>query len=229
MSSLISRSNTCDLREQLESKYQLKLCKPNQIKPLPGLCTGYQELDQFLPWSGLPANGLSLFLGRKGQGATQLWLDAARTCLDAQQWVAWVNADGIQLNPAPLIHKKINLAHLLSIRADQNRTSWFWLMEELLSLSLFQMIGAQLPNQKLKSGQLQKLRLLSRRYQVSLVLFGSYCPQFLSSQFDLILRFHRSNVVVERSRFRPSFHLLRRKLDENSVLKIQSTHFANIG
>lgn len=229
MSSLVVKASAPSLRQELEQKYQLGLQDPRKLKPLRGLTTGYTELDQFLPWQGLPANGLSLFRGEKGQGATQLWLDTAASCLERQQWVAWVNSNGLQLNPAPLLHKKMNLAYLLSINAEKSQASWFWLIEELLSLSLFQLIGSSLPDQKLRSSQLQKLRQLSQRYQVALILFGRHCPPFLVSQFDLILQFQQSQVLVERSRFRPAFHFLRRKSDENTVLKIQPRALANSG
>ena len=49
---------------------QTKLVQAVQAQSLP---TGLVELDDTLPWKGLPPGGLSAFVGVQGTGRTRLW------------------------------------------------------------------------------------------------------------------------------------------------------------
>lgn len=233
-SDLFSESESESLTvEQLKEKLSQHLCTPEEVRHPEGLATGLAELDRFLFWHGLPKGALTLFQGSLGTGATSLWLEAAQRTVKAGKWVAWINRD-VPLSPLPLKQKGMNLGHFVSIETptDANESAaqekTFWLLQELMSSSLFELVGCDLGNQQLKDHQLRKLQAQARDANIALVFFsqndgqsdrkGSNPRKFgrvrgtTASIFSLIVSFQKKQILVERALHRPTPHSLPRSV-----------------
>ena len=154
--------------EDLKEKLSPQLVALHQLKPPAGLETGVDVIDDFLLWRGFPKGDLTLLSGEPGTGATSLWLQTAARAQAQKKWVAWVNSDW-ELLPSSLVHKNMNLQKLLVVRKPADNAQLFWILQEMISSSLFEMIGCHLAEGSLKNHQLHKLKKLARTHQVALV------------------------------------------------------------
>lgn len=111
---------------------------------LPGLPSGYAQLDRHLPGGGWPQHALTEILtGQYGVGELQLLMPAlARlsaedtTAMDSEpwvepRWVAWV-APPFQPYPPALREWGVNLSRLLFVRPDRE-ADILWSAEQALS------------------------------------------------------------------------------------------------
>lgn len=223
------RIETLSLKE-LKEKFAQHLCSPEEVRHPEGLATGLAELDRFLFWHGLPKGALTLFQGSLGTGATSLWLEAAQRTVKAGKWVAWINRD-VPLSPLPLKQKGMNLGHFVSIETptDANESAaqekTFWLLQELMSSALFELVGCDLGTQQLKDHQLRKLQAQARDANIALVFFSQTPLQVTNftrklnrvrgttaSIFSLIVSFQKKQILIERALHRPTPHSLPRSV-----------------
>lgn len=192
-------SRMADLREELGAL----LCGVDQLQPPEGLATGVDVFDDFLLWRGIPKGDLSLFLGRPGTGATSLWLKTAQQIHAQKKWVAWVNSDWDLLPNSPLA-RNLRLDRLLVVKKPKENQQLFWVLQELITSSLFEMVGCHLPEALLKNHQLQKLKKLARLHHVALVLISHAKNWSVNPIFGLVIECGRDFFTVRRALHRPT-------------------------
>jgi recombination protein RecA len=189
--------------EELKEKMSQTLVPLHQLRPPAGLATGVDVIDDFLLWKGFPQGDLTLLSGQPGTGATSLWLQTAHKVQEQKKWVAWINSDW-ELLPSALVHKKINLQKLLVVRKPADSTQLFWILQEMISSSLFEMIGCHLAEGSLKNHQLQKLKKLARTHQVALVFITHSAQWMNSSMFSLVIDCQGDFFTIKRAAHRPT-------------------------
>ncbi|PIS09916.1 MAG: recA protein [Bdellovibrio sp. CG10_big_fil_rev_8_21_14_0_10_47_8] len=175
----------------------------DQLRPPEGLATGIDVIDDFLLWKGIPKGDLTLLSGKPGTGATSLWLQAAVQVQQQKKWVAWVNSDW-ELLPSALVSKKINLQKLLVVKKPEESSQLFWVLQEMISSGLFEMIGCHLQESCLKLHQLQKLKKMARTYQVALVIMSSSRSWPSQSLFSLVIDCQGDFFTIRRAAHRPT-------------------------
>ena len=183
------------------------LLSPEKVQAKPGCATGFQPLDNFLIWRGFPKGSLSLMTGDPGLGATRLYLQAAARLTAERKWVAWMNGTETVLNGGAI--GKIERDRFLVVSSPVDTAQRLWAIQELCSLSLFEMIGCDLEFNFLRDGQLLKLKKIAARYQVALVLVSR--TQKTHPFFSLAMEFTKNNIVVARALHRPTPHLMERR------------------
>jgi len=204
------------------------LCKAENLRKPEGLATGFEPLDRFLFWGGLPKGALSLFQGALGSGATSLWLECAARAIASGRSVAWINRGGgdssmdmAPLSPLALYHRGLDLERFVSFELDHaSDKRLFWLLQELMSSSLFALIGCDLGGQhakarRLKEHQIRKLTAQARQAQVALVFLSQERTgqkTAFASVFSLIMNFEKHRLLIERALHRPTPHSFSRSL-----------------
>lgn len=228
--------------KELKTLFAEHLCEPDQVRSPEAVPTGFQPLDRFLLSGGFPKGALTLMKGALGSGATSLWLEAAAHTLNERRWVAWVNQD-VPLSPLPLAARGLSLERLVSIemtpptlapdlhpRSDEAKKleqaytrKLFWLMQELMSATLFELIGCDLGEMRLKEHQLRKLQAQARDCKVALVFFSRGARPFSmrespTSVFSLVLNFEKQHLVVERAQARPTPRVFARSVSHERFI-----------
>lgn len=197
--------------EKLRLELGPKLIAPGCVTPPEGLPTGWPSLDRFLLWHGFPKGALSLLVCDAG-GATSLWQRCAASITRRGQWVAWMNGAEQRLTPWSLRRRGVDLSKLLYVSAPVDERQVLWALQELMSLSMFELIGCDLGERRLREHQILKIKKLAMRYQTALVLFSSSARRPLKSSFySLILNFEKDSVIVSRALHRPTPHTLERR------------------
>lgn len=187
----------------LDSLAHLNFVSAEQLQPPPGLSTGVAVLDNYLLWRGLPQGELTLLQGQPGTGATSLWVNLVQQVHGQNKWAAWINGNS-QIFPSHLSQNKINLKKLLVVKEPAESEKLFWLLQELISSSLFEVIGCHLKEMFLKNHQLQKLKKLCRLHKVALVFINQKPQKFINPLFSLIMNFQRDFITVQRALHRPT-------------------------
>lgn len=188
-----------DLKEKLGNN----LVALDQLKPPQGIATGVDVIDDFLLWRGIPKGDLTLLCGKPGTGATSLWLQTAVQVQKQKKWVAWINSDW-ELFPTAAVTKNINLEKLLVVRKPEETSQLFWILQEMISSSLFEMIGCHLLEGNLKNHQLQKLKKLARTHNVALVLMSNSKSWASHSLFSLVIDCQGDFYTIRRASHRPT-------------------------
>lgn len=196
--------------EELRLKLGPKLISSERVVPPPGVSTGWSQLDRFLLWHGFPKAAVSLLISESG-GATTLWSRSAAEVTRAGHWAAWINDSSASLTPWSLRHRKVDLSKLLYVSPPKDERQLLWCLQELMSLSLFELIGCDLGEWELKEHQILKLKKLALRYQTAIVFIARRPPRRLSSFYSLILHFEKAQVSVTRALHRLTPHSLERK------------------
>lgn len=173
-----------------------------QLQPPAGLSTGVSVLDNFLLWKGIPQGDLSLFQGLPGTGATSLWVRIIQKVHAQNKWAAWINGDS-QLFPAHLAQNQVNFKKLLVVKEPREKEQLFWLLQELITSSLFEVIGCNLKELSLKNHQLQKLKRLCRLHKVALIFINQRVTRFVNPIFSLMIHFQRDFITIQRALHRP--------------------------
>lgn len=181
----------------------IQFVSADQLKPPEGVPTGVRTLDDFLLWKGIPKGDLSLFQGSPGTGATSLWVSMTQKAHENNKWVAWVNG-GTQLLPAHLMSRQINLKKLLVVKEPKEAEQLFWVLQELVTSSLFEVIGCELKEMFFKNHQLQKLKKLCRFHKVALIFVCHKVSKFVNPLFSLIIQFQRDFITIQRALHRPT-------------------------
>ena len=173
------------------------------LQPPAGLPTNVATFDQFLLWKGIPQGDLSLLQGTPGTGATSLWVRIVEQVHAQNKWAAWINAD-TQLFPTYLANHGLNLKKLLVVKEPKEHDQLFWILQELITSSLFEVIGCNLKELFLKNHQLQKLKQLCRVHKVALVFINQKPQRFINPLFSLIVLFQRDFITIQRALHRPT-------------------------
>ncbi len=188
-----------DLKEKLGNN----LIPLHQLKPPQGLKTGVDVIDDFLLWKGFPKGDLTLLCGKPGTGATSLWLQTAVQVQKEKKWVAWINSDW-ELFPTAAITKNINLEKLLVVKKPEDSAQLFWILQEMMSSGLFEMIGCHLLEGHFKNHQLQKLKKLARTHNVGLVLMTHSKSWVNHASFSLVIDCQGDFYTIRRASHRPT-------------------------
>lgn len=196
--------------DELKRELGPKLISSENIAPPPGVATGWASLDRFLLWQGFPKGAISLIVSEAG-GASSLWTRSASLVTQRGQWAAWVNDRETYLTPWSLRHRKVDLSKLLWIEAPANAKQALWVLQELMSLCLFELIGCDLGEEKLKEHQALKLKRLALRYGCAVVLISRAKHITVSPFYSLVLHFQRHHVMIQRALHRPTPHTLERR------------------
>lgn len=196
-------------REELK-QLNIKWIESDQVTPPAGIPTGWNKLDHHLLWNGFPKKSLSLLLSDAG-GATTLWTQAAAQVTSQGQWAAWINDDQSYLHPWNLRHKGVDLSRLLCVSTPSSEKQLVWALQELMSLSLFELVGCNLGNLCLRESQVMQLKKLAIRYQTAVVFLSRNSSLQRSSFYSLILHFQRDHVQIDRALHRPTPHILERR------------------
>lgn len=197
---------------KLRSELGMQLTCAERLRRPEGIPTGLPALDSFLLWNGFPKGALSALCGDLGLGATSLWVGAAAHVTRRGRWAAWVDREA-QLFPLPLWQNRLDLSRLLAIEAPESETKFLWLLQELMASTLFDLIGCDLGQVRLRDHQLRKLETLARSYQTAVVFFAGRERVRNPSLFALVVGFSERHLRVERALHRPTPHLIPRRIN----------------
>ena len=214
MSSLNAVDQKTELSlQELKDLLASQLCDPERLKRPEGLATGFKQIDDFLLWNGLPKGALTLLCGQLGTGATSLWMQTATNVIGQNLWAAWINGD-VPLAPQSLYHKGVNLRRFVCVEKPPSETKLFWLLQEMMSSSLFDLIGCDLGSLRLREHQLRKLQTQAREAHVGLILMSQLKPYrgSTASIFSLIVHFEKKQISIERALHRPTPHQIPRSV-----------------
>jgi hypothetical protein len=189
--------------DELKEKLSNHIVPLEQLRPPAGVATGIEVIDDFLLWKGFPKGDLTLISGSPGTGATSLWLNAAAKVHTQKKWVAWINSE-CELMPNALIKKNIILDKLLVVKKPNESSQFFWILQEMISSTLFEMIGCHINENSLRSHQLQKLKKLARTYNVALVFISHSAKMKTSSLYSLMIDCQGEYFVIKRASHRPT-------------------------
>ncbi|MCB0366862.1 MAG: hypothetical protein H6624_11550 [Bdellovibrionaceae bacterium] len=195
----------------MKDSLQALFVRPHELKTREGLPTGSTELDQFLIWQGIPKGAVSLLVSSHGRGATSLWGDTAIPLTQQKKWVAWMNSSEHHLCPWSWWQKKMDFSRLLVVSSPDNRKKFLWALHELLSLSLFDLIGCDLGELQLRDSDVLKLSRHARRAQAAVVLTSANRFVRRSSFYSLILNFNSPRLKIERAQHRLTPHTIKRR------------------
>lgn len=207
----------------------IRFLTPEEVAPPPGVPTGVKALDQFLLWKGFPKSAVSLLVSPPGLGATTLWLNAAHQVTKNKQWAAWVNGPDTQLTPWSLRQRHVDRARLLWVSHPHDIKQTLWALQELMSLSLFELIGCDLGEENLKEHQILKMKKLSLRYQTALIFMTSSPRAIKSPFYSLILNFEKNGIAVERALHKPPTTIERRQLYADTLPQLAAGRKALCG
>lgn len=206
----MSEGTLSDKHQALIRELGPKLKSCDQVSPPAGLSTGWIGLDRFLLWHGFPKGALTLMVSEAG-GATTLWMQSAARVTAAGQWVAWINDRESILTPWSLRFRGVDLSKMLWISQPTDARQILWALQELMSLGLFEMIGCDLGDIRLKEHQVLKLKKLALRYGVAVVLLTRARGILKSPFYSLILHFEKDFVHIGRALHRPTPYTLERR------------------
>lgn len=179
------------------------LVDESTLRPPLGLSSGLPALDERLLWKGFPKGELSLLLGKPGGGLTSLWFRTAAPLTQSGRWAAWMNSDW-SLYPS---HQNMRWDRLMVMEQPSSPSVFFWILQEMITSSLFDLIGCHLTEFSLKRHQLVKIKALARAYQVALI-FISAQPVPLHPLYALILESRREDLIIRRALHRQKDQIL---------------------
>ncbi len=93
-----------------------------------------------------------------------------------------------------------------SKKKDRSKEKLAWLLQELMSSGLFDLIGCDLGEEQLRIQDLRKLQTQARDANIALVFLTRRPPPkgASASLFSLILKFERRRILIERALHRPT-------------------------
>ncbi len=197
--------------QELKQELAAHLRAADRLKKPEGIPTGVEAIDSYLLWQGFPKGSLSLVKGELGTGSTSLWIGAAESAIGQNKWVAWINSE-VPLFPLPLRQRQLDLSRLVAVEMPEDDEKLFWLLQELMSSSLFEVIGCDLGPRLLKNHQVRKLQTQARALNIALIFLSQRPQSFALSLFALIVHFQKRQIVIERALHRPTPHVLPRRI-----------------
>ncbi len=200
---------------QLRNRLAGQLISCDHIKRPHAISTGWPELDRFFLWPGWPKGEISLIYGPEGLGPTRLWMKCLPQIIDQQLWAAWLSPKNLRLCPWDLFQQTQsgNLSRLFIVETPSDQIKdWLWVTTELLSVSLFEIIGCHWDQLSPKPAQIHKLKRLAERYQCALVILTQQEKPFKSPLYAAIVQVGKNSICIERAQHRPTPHFFQRRL-----------------
>lgn len=191
-----------------------------------GLPTGLQQLDEFLPWKGVPQKGLTALMGSLGLGGTEFWLRLAKATTQTQQWACWVQEESF-LHPLAVQQMGVDLSRLLVVNAPKESKKAFFLLRELLSSNLFTLIGFPVPIQNFTRSQWASLKSLAEQRSCATILLAQKPHHLLTPHyFHLMMQLTAQSLLVQKCQQRPNIFSLEAPV---SLLLSQNSHSSSQG
>jgi cell division inhibitor SulA/protein ImuA len=169
---------------------------------MPGVATGFAELDAVLPGGGWPIGALTELLpSRPGIGELSLLAPVlARLSREDERWLVWVAPPHVAYAPA-LAAAGINLSRLLIVR-PRSGSEALWATRQALATKSASAVLAWLGTPDMHS--LRRLQLAAEQSQAVACLFR---PPHTASDFSpAALRLH-----LEADRGHLAVHVLKRR------------------
>lgn len=182
---------------------------PNEIKAPGGVSTGISSLDQYLFWHGIPKGALSAFCGEPGLGSTSLWIQVAAKITQRKKQASWVEDHSSKLNPWFLKKQNVSLKNLFWVSPPKDLKQKMWVLQELMSLDCFELIGCPLKEGIIKDHHILKLKKLARNHQVALVFLTE--RPWSHPHLSLSLGFQKEQITILRALHRPTPHRFKRR------------------
>lgn len=179
-----------------------KITTIESLRASQGHATGIQSFDNFLIWKGLPSADLTLLCGKPGTGATSLWLSTASKIRNSNKFAGWINTD-CELSPQHLQSKNIDPQKFVLVQNPEHPTELFSVLENMISSSMFELIGCYLPS-TFKQSHLEKLKQLSKQHKVALVFISAEPVFDLQNLFALVIDCQRNFFTVKKAAQRPT-------------------------
>ena len=202
--------------EKLKQDLKGSLILPDFVRPRAGLPTGLPNLNQFLLGNGLPTGALSLAKGSIGSGLTHFFSQTAHHLLQKKRWVAWIYNEQFPLQPH--LFQFHELSRLLLIKAPTDSTKLLWVLQETLSLGLFDLVGCDLLKTSFSERSLIQLKKIARQ-QSSAVLFLDFDHhQRARSSFELILELTPQRIYIERALQKPTPKSMERRSSYENIM-----------
>lgn len=189
------------LKANLPPEIQSQLIRPEEVSPPQGLRTGFDVFDNFVLWQGLPKGEISLFEGAPGLGATSFWLQAVQKVHQDQKWAAFVTNKAI-LSPQNLEQQKLDLHKLLIVKNPEKKEKLFWILQEMISSTLFETIGCQISDVLISHHQMIKLKRLCRTYKVALVFITERSVYLQQQLLALYIQFKNNFITIQKAAHR---------------------------
>jgi cell division inhibitor SulA/protein ImuA len=155
---------------------------------VPGVPTGFAELDALLPGRGWPAEALiEIYVERPGMGELQIVMPAAARLTQAERWLVMIAPPHIPYAPALLDHG-VRLSRLMLIR-PQTVAAQLWAGEQALRSESCGAVMLWL--NRVQEQALRRLQVAAERSGALTMLFRTArAPAFSSAA----LRLHVSKV-----------------------------------
>lgn len=187
-------------QDRLEKVLRESILPLENIRPPEGIASGWAELDQLLLWKGFPKGDLVLLMGAPGTGSTSLWLRLAAQVQARGQWAAWMDEE-CRMLPTAARAVGVDLEKLLVVQNSMDDRRWFWILQEMLTSTLFEVIGCRLGGRRLTHSQLQKLQRMARTYKVTLVFLAEAKHKW-SQLYPLVLECRADDFIVHKASHR---------------------------
>lgn len=203
------------LRDELTRTYGLKLLREDEVRAPLGASTGWSALDSFVASGGFPCGELSLVHSDAGLGGTTIWLQAAARATQQKQRCVWLNG-AWSLNPVAADHAGVDLTRLFLIEQPTSSRQRLWVLQEVLSSRLFNLLGCDLSDAHLPLRAARSLLMQARRSGTAVVFFlgqrgvREAVSPHLCSLASLTVHFQNDKVLITRASQRPVPHTLER-------------------
>lgn len=187
---------------QLKAALGNHLVPPERVTPPVGVSTGVSAFDQALLWKGFPCGEISLAISPRGQGLISLWLSAVeQTQKQHQSWAAWIQ-DEAHLYPSAFPRKNLNWNQLVVLDGPSRQEDFFWILQEMITSSIFHTIGCALSAPLLRRHHFVKLKALLAHHHVALVFFSQNKLSWLHALCALVFEAQRGGVIIHRAHHR---------------------------
>lgn len=212
----------------LKNKISDQLLEADRLSPLPGVSTGLQQLDHFLPNGGFPKQQLTLVKSLKGWGATSFWFRSAQILVSQKKWSCWIECDSV-LHPQSLPSTFVDRSRLLIVHPPKDNKKAFFSLKEILSSELFELVGVDFTELNFSTFHWAQILKLVEKHHVALVVLNEQQPRCPHHFFSLVLQWTPEKIVVEKVRQRAVPFVIRRSLHESFMSQISQKSTALLG
>lgn len=212
----------------LKNKISDQLLEADRLSPLPGISTGLQQLDQFLPNGGFPKQQMTLVKSLKGWGATSFWCRSAQRLNSQKKWSCWIECDAV-LHPQSLPSTFVDRSRLLVVHPPRDNKKAFFSLKEILSSELFELVGLDFSELHFSTFYWAQILKLVEKHHVALVVLNEQQPRCPHHFFSLVLQWTPEKIVVEKVRQRAVPYTIGRSTHESFVSQIAEKSAALLG
>lgn len=153
------------------------------LKPLNGIPTGIEVIDDFLVWRGIPKGEISIFQSQFAESANSIWRHMMDHLLKEKRKVFWLQSFS---------------------SSDLN----FKVLQDLIKNSFFEVLTITTTDHHFLREDLIKVKQLAHQHQVSIVILCDHIDRNLYPFFSLILDCDFDFFTVRKALYRPTpFHI----------------------